>query len=329
MQPTTKTMAWLASGVLTLAVLSGCAEEDPAAPDTLRVGIVPSGEVERLVEHTDDLQARLGEELDRPVKVTVSEDYAALITAMQSGQVDVGMSGPIGIVQLMDAADAVPILQAVRFGAATYHTQWFTNDPDTYCLDEPVVVEDEGAGYSYCNGTDTAKTGPVGDAAVKKIRPGTAVSFTDQGSASGYYYPATQWGEATGHDPLADLKPIYSGDHDTSALAVADGKAPVGVSYDDVRTALIEDHPDLGTDITVFAYSTEIPNDGIAVSADVSDADRKAITGAFRAIAAEYDPEAADDADQGPLYALYSIEDLVPADIEALDAARQVALDFG
>ena len=32
----------------------------------------------------------------------------------------------------------VPILQTERDGQVTYHTQWFTNNPDKYCLDEPV-----------------------------------------------------------------------------------------------------------------------------------------------------------------------------------------------
>ena len=33
-------------------------------------------------------------------------------------------------------------------GDPTYHGQWFTNDPDTYCNDEPVEID----GLLFCNG---------------------------------------------------------------------------------------------------------------------------------------------------------------------------------
>ena len=47
------------------------------------------------------------------------------------------------------------------------------------------------------------------------------------------------------------------------------GQAEVGVSFDDARTDAVTDCDVPGTVVT-FAYGPEIPNDGLAVSADVS-----------------------------------------------------------
>ncbi|MGK2874942.1 MAG: phosphate/phosphite/phosphonate ABC transporter substrate-binding protein [Nocardioides sp.] len=315
-----------------LSVLAACGgdngssgsagEEEASDPDTLVLGLVPSGEVDKLVEDADVLGELLSEELDMPVETRVTENYAGLVVAMQTDQAQIGMFGPVALVQAVDQAGAKVVLQSVRFGASTYHTQWFTNDPETYCSDEPVLVEDEGVNYSYCNGTDSADTGPVADEALANVEEGTTISFVDQSSASGYYYPATQLQQASGLDPLTDIDAQFAGDHDNSVLSVARGDVPVGVSFDDARTGLVEDDPQIGEKVTVFAYSTEIPNDGVAVSGSLSEELQQQITDAFLALTETEEGLAA-------LAAVYEIEDLVPADLDALDAARQVAEKFG
>lgn len=325
-----RTKLTLAATAAALSLLAACGGEagtdgnggSDAAPEKLVLGLVPSGEVDKLVEDADELGALLSEELGIPVETTVTENYAGLVVAMQTEQAHIGMFGPVALVQAVDQAGAEAVLQSVRFGASTYHTQWFTNDPDTYCSDEPVLVEDEGAKYSYCNGTDAAETGPVGEDALAKIEEGTTISFVDQSSASGYYYPATQLQEAAGLDPLSDIDAQFSGDHDNSVLTVARGDVPVGVSFDDARSGLVEDDPKIGEKVTTFAWSAEIPNDGIAVGGKLSDEWQQKITDAFLAIA---------DTEEGlaVLDAVYEIEDLVPADLDALDAARQVEANFG
>lgn len=324
----------LVAATATLSVLAACGggsgdegggDNGAAAngdPEKLILGLVPSGEVDKLVEDADVLGDLLSEELGVPVETSVTENYAGLVVAMQTDQAQIGMFGPVALVQAVDQADAEVVLQSVRFGASTYHTQWFTNEPETYCDDEPVLVDDEGVSYSYCNGTDTAEEGPVADEALGKIEEGTTVSFVDESSASGYYYPATQLQQASGLDPLTDIDAQFAGDHDNSVLSVARGDVPIGVSFDDARSGLVEDDPQIGEKVTVFAYSTEIPNDGVAVSGSLSDEWQQRITDAFLALTESEEGLAALDA-------VYEIEDLVPADLDALDAARQVAENFG
>ncbi|WP_420114191.1 phosphate/phosphite/phosphonate ABC transporter substrate-binding protein [Pseudactinotalea sp.] len=297
----------------------GEAAEDP---DKLILGLVPSQDVDQLVEDADALGALIEGELGIPVETFVSTDYSALVAGMQTGQADIGMFGPIALVQAADVAGATPVLQSVRYGSSTYHTQWFTNDPDTYCLDEVVTVtNDDGFDMTYCNGTDTAETGPAGEDALALITQDTAISMVDAASASGYYYPATQLQQIAGLDPLA-LNAQFAGGHPNSVLSVARGDFPIGVSFDDAREEVTGENAEIGSEVTVFAFSEEIPNDGVALRGDLSDDLKQRIADAMVAvIETEEGAQVFSD--------VYNIDGLVPADLDALDIARQVAANFG
>lgn len=303
------------------ACSTATAPEEEAAtewPDELVLGLVPSQEVDQLVLDAEVLGELLSAELGIPVTTEVTDSYNALVVAMQSGQAHIGMFGPIALVQAADQAGAVPVLQSVRFGSSTYVTQWFTNDPDRFCTTE-VVLDDDG--FASCNGVADADAGPVGEDALLKITQDEAISFVDEGSASGYYYPATQL-QAAGLDPFDLSGSFFAGGHPNSVLSVARGDATVGVSFNDARGNVVDELPTVGTDVVVFAWSTNIPNDGVAVAGDLPQDLQDAITAAFLAIVASEGGLAALDA-------VYSIEGLVPADLDALDAARQVEANFG
>src|SRR5687768_14886289 len=238
-------------------------EESAAAemPEELVLGLVPSREADVLVENAQPLAEYLTDELGIPVESFVPNDYTGLIAAMEAGQADIGAFGPFSLLQAQDEAGAEIILQSARDGSVTYHTQWMTNDPDTYCEDEPEANED---GLLFCNGTLDAEEGPVGEEAIASIEPGTAISFVEQASASGYIFPAVQLLGA-GLDPTTDIDPIFSGGHDNSVIAVCNGDAPIGVSFNDARTILEEGDCEDMDNVVVFALSPEIPNDGVAV----------------------------------------------------------------
>lgn len=312
------TLATLAVAGLALAGCTPAEDAAPEAPETLVVGLVPSQDVDQLVLDGEELAGLLGEQLDMPVEVIVTDSYNALVVAMQAGQAHVGMFGPIALVQAVDQAGAEAVLQSVRFGSSTYVTQWFTNDTDRFCTTDIVTDED---GYTFCNGTDSADGGPVGQEALANITEDEIIAFVDEGSASGYYYPATQLQEV-GLDPFNLSGAFFAGGHPNAVSAVARGEAAVGTSYNDARSNVVEEIPTVGSDVTVFAWSTNIPNDGIAVGGDLPEDLKEAITAAFLAIADTEDGIAI-------LNAIYNIDGLVPADLEALDAARQVEANFG
>lgn len=310
---------------------NGAADFESLGGEPLLLGLVPSGDVDQMVEDADAVGEQLSAELDGyPVDTFVADNYAGLVTAMQTGDAHIGMFGPIALVQAVDVADAVATLQAIRFGSSEYVTQWFTNDPDTYCMDEPVDVPFESDGEEYpmlfCNGTDSAESGPVGEEALELIEEGTTISYVDESSASGYYYPATQLHQLNGYDPAGDaIDGQFAGNHDASVMNVYNGDIAIGTSYDDARTGQVENAADVGEEVVVFAWSESIPNDGVAIAGDhvLTSEEREAITNAFLAFGSE------DLGDGDPLYDVYEIEGLVEADLDALDVARDVAANFG
>lgn len=311
----------LALGLAACAPAADTGDNGTAAsewPDEIVLGLVPSQDMDKLVLDAEELGELMTEQLGVPVTTTVTDSYNALVVAMQAGQAHIGMFGPIALVKAVDVAGAEAVLQSVRFGSSTYVTQWFTNDPDRFC-DTPVVVDEDG--MSFCNGTDSAENGPVGEEALAKIAQDEAIAFVDEGSASGYYYPATQLQEV-GLDPFNLTGAFFAGGHPNAVLAVQRGDASVGVSFNDARGNVVDEVPTIGADVVVFAWSTNIPNDGIAVGGDLPDDLKQAITDAFLAIAGTEDGIAV-------LNAIYNIDGLVPADLDALDAARQVEANFG
>lgn len=297
-------------------------------PEQLEIGFVPSVEADTLAQDIQPLVGYLSDELGIPVRGKVASSYPALVTAMQIGQTHVGALPPLGMVQAVDVAGAEIILQSVRFGSPTYHTQFFTNAPDEYCTDEPVVNERREAGvmlpFLNCNGTDRAfdetRVGPVGLDALQKLERGTTVAFTRAGSSSGYIFPATVFANQ-GIDPRTDLQAIFTDEHDRSVIAVCTGEAEVGVSYDDAR-------PDASTDcdvsgsVVVFAYGPEIPNDGIAVSGDLSEGLRERIKKALLDYAATEEGAAVLDA-------IYNINAFADPDIASLQIIRDAVEKLG
>jgi phosphonate transport system substrate-binding protein len=298
------------------------------APEELVIGFVPSREAGALVEDIQPLAEYLTEQLGIPVEGVVSNDYTGLVTAMETGQAHIGALPPYGMLQAVTRADAEIILQSERFGSGTYHTQFFTNDPDTYCEDEPVentrLVDDEEVTYLNCNGTarenDESPEGPIGVEALANIEEGTTVSFVEQTSSSGYIFPATVLLGA-GIDPESAIEPVFAGSHDASVIAVCEGQAEVGVSFDDARIEAVTEC-DVANEVVVFAYGPEIPNDGIAVAGSVPEDMRADIKQALMDYA---------ETDEGAevLESIYNITAFTEPNVEALELVQQAVDELG
>lgn len=293
-------------------------------PDPLVLTLTPSQETGGLIETAQPLADMLAEELGVTVEAQVPTDYAGVIAALESGQAHVaGGLGPLQMVQA-EAVGSDLILQAERFGSYSYVTQWFTNDPDTYCADEPVEVEqDEGEPFLFCNGVDQAEDaseGPIGQDMLTNVE-GQTVAFVDQGSTSGYAVPSLQLLTA-GVDPINGIDSVFAGSHDNAVQAVYDGDATVGVSFNDARGQLVEQTPDVGQQVVVFGWSSAIPNDGFATSGEVSEEGSQAISDALQSIC--NDTDACDPDAEGVMYELYEIEGLQPVNSAEFDIIRDL-----
>ncbi len=320
---------WLTSAALVAATAlvgsPAVAQEDP---EELVIGFVPSVEAGALVEDIQPLADYLTEALGIPVEGFVSSDYTALVTAMQTGQAQIAALPPFGLVQAVDSAGAELILQSDRFGSVSYHTQFMTTDPATYCMDEPVANErqegDAMVSVLNCNGTarafDESPEGPIGLESLEKVEPGTTVAFTEPTSASGYIFPATIFA-TMGIDPETDLEAVFAGGHDASVIAVCNGQAEIGVSFDDARTDAVTDCDVPGT-VVVFAYGPEIPNDGVAVAGDLSEELKANIKQALL----DY---AATEEGQAVLDGIYNITAFGEPNLDSLQIIRDAVAELG
>jgi phosphonate transport system substrate-binding protein len=313
-----------ALAVTTLVATPALAQD----PENLVIGFVPSVEAGALVEDIQPLADHLSEALGIPVEGFVSSDYAALVTAMETGQAQIAALPPYGLVQAVDRAGAEVILQSDRFGSTTYHTQFMTTDAETYCADEPVTNErqegEEMVPVLNCNGTDRAfdesPEGPIGIDALQAVEPGTPVSFVEQTSASGYIFPATIFA-TMGIDPETDIEAVFAGGHDASVIAVCNGQAEIGVSFDDARTDAVTDCDVPGT-VVVFAYGPEIPNDGVAVAGELSDELQASIKQALLDYAATEEGVAV-------LESIYNITAFGEPNLDSLQIVRDAVEELG
>lgn len=282
-------------------------------PESLTLALVPSDDVEQITTDGESLALVLSEQLGIPVEVFVPDSYNAVVVALQTGQADIGFLGPIAMWQAHEEAGAEIVLQALRYGSSEYVGQWFTNDPATYCLDDVTTeADDEGVNYSYCNGA-TGYEGPQGADALALVPADASIAWTDATSASGYYFPATQLATILGVDPITGLTGgFFAGGHSQTVQAVYDGDAAIGLSYNDARSNLAEEFPDVGEKVVVFAYTDNIPNDGVVLSGDLDASVQETLTQALLDVAATDEGLAA-------LAAVYDIEGLEAANLDAFE----------
>jgi phosphonate transport system substrate-binding protein len=278
-----KTLITTSALAVAALALTGCSAgaDDAAAggetawPDSITISLVPSVEGEDLAEALDPLTAYLSEELGIEVEGVVATDYAATVEALGADQAQVVITDAGSLYQATTQYDAQLILRDVRFGATSYASVAYTNDPGTYCADEPVMAGYDASGIelSYCNGIETAGEsatgeGPAGLDALEQIADGTRVALQAATSPAGYQYPMVAMQEA-GIDTDSGIEQVPVEGNNNAVLAVANGDAEISFGYWDARTTVTAEVPDVAEQVTAFAYTEMIPNGGVAVSSSL------------------------------------------------------------
>ena len=343
----------LIGAVLALSVVAAaCSDSDKERvnaswPGKITFGFVPSAEQEKLQDNVDPIMEVLEDALGIEVEGVVTTDYTGLVTAMGTGQADLGAFGPFGYVLAQQQFGNMEVLiQAIRYGAATYHGQWMTNDPsicdsppqsgtalengddgitqvgalDAVALQVGVYFGDSGKALGETVDAGAVSPGMSCTADLSKV-VGKRVAFTSESSTSGYIYPALQLIRA-GIDPETDIVPIFSGSHDASVAAVYNGDADIGISYDDARRSMRKTNPDVGDKVVVFNITGEIPNDVVAASSLLPDSLQNAVYNAISAYLMTDEGEAAFD----EMYGWTDIRRAVESDF---DIVREAAAILG
>ena len=332
-------------------VASACSDDGESAaagdgtwPDKITMGFVPSSEQESLQDDIRPIMDVLSADLGIEVEGIVTTDYTGLVTALGTGKADLGAFGPFGYVLAQQQFGNMEVLiQAIRYGSATYHGQWMTNDP-SLCDTAPesaTALENTADGVAQVGALDAVALqvgvyfGDAGKALGETvddgdISPGTScmadlskvkgkrVAFTSESSTSGYLFPALQLIEA-GIDPVNDITPIFTGGHDAAVVAVYNGDADIGVSYDDARRTLRKEKLDVGDKVIVFNITSEVPNDVVAASSLLPDSLQRAIYDSIAAFLDTDEGEAAWD----EAYGWTSIRPAVDSDFDVVRAAAE------
>lgn len=232
------------------------AKEEPAKEEEVKkltMGFVPSQDADKIADTVEPLAKRLSEILGVEVEARVMIDYVGLVEGMRTQQIDIGFLPPFGFVQAEERAEVQVILKAVRNGADSYRAQFNVRAE----LEDIQTVEDlldqEGLRWAYGDTTST----------------------------SGYLFPANELMQMG----IADLDRHFIqtsvGGHDTSIIALLNGDADIATTYEDARTRVEKDHPNVMEDVRVIGFTAPIPNDTISVRSGLSDEWRDKIKAAF------------------------------------------------
>lgn len=263
-------------GAVAALALVGCTADAPESaagewPESLTISLVPSVEGENLAEALDPLTAYLSEELGIEVEGVVATNYAATVEALGADQAQVIITDAGSLYNAIEQFDAQLIARDVRFGATSYASVAYTNNPDKYCADEPVMATYAASGIelSYCNGIEEAGSTASGSgpAALDTFADlaGATVALQAATSPAGYQYPVVMMREA-GLDTDTDIQQVPVEGNNNAVLAVYNGDAEVGFAYWDARTTVTAEAPDIAEKVVAFAYTDLIPNGGVAVS---------------------------------------------------------------
>jgi phosphonate transport system substrate-binding protein len=242
---------------LRLALISFLLAGAPKAADAppLRVSMIPTTDPSKMLRDSEPLVARLEKATGRKVKLTIPQNYAAVVEAMVQGQLDLAHFGGFTFVQANKRAGAVPLVQRERDRA--FHSKLITARDDVKSLAD---------------------------------LKGKRFAFGDVNSTSGHLMPA-YFMRKEGVDPGVLDGAIYTGGHDATALAVAEKRVDAGALDEAVWDRLVKEGKVDASKVRVFWTTPAFVDYVWAARKDLDPAIQKKLTEAFLTL----DPASAED----------------------------------
>ncbi|TMB18672.1 MAG: putative selenate ABC transporter substrate-binding protein [Deltaproteobacteria bacterium] len=170
---------------------ASCKSADPAQP--LRVSMIPTTDPGRATREMQPLVDHLARRTGGEVQMTIPTNYAAVVEALVNDQVDIAHLGGFTYVQASKRAGAKPLVQRER--DREFHSLFITQ------ADSPIRSLSDLKGRSF--------------------------AFGDVNSTSGHLMPE-YFMRRNDVEREVIAKAIYTGGHDATLLAVANGKIDAG-----------------------------------------------------------------------------------------------------
>jgi len=226
-----------------------------AEAGVLKVGIIPAEDARAVVRQSKDVMEQISKALSMKTEIFVGSDYNATIEAMRASKVDVALMGAFGYVLATTQApvEAFAVTVTKKSNSPDYHSIIIARNDET-----DLTSLDSLRGHTF--------------------------AFVDPSSTSGSLMPKAAMMD--GHIvPENDLKKvIYSGGHDASIIAVAEGKVDAASVADRIYANACEKKAVDCSKLKVIWTSPPIPNDPLFYRKAISDGMKKKIADAFYGI---------------------------------------------
>lgn len=219
-----------------------------AAVATIRVGMIPDVNPSSLIRNAQPLVAYLEKKTGARIELTVPTNYASVVEALAAHQLDFAYLGGFTYVQAHERAGVLPLVQ--RSTDQKFQSLFITQ-----------------------------ASSPIHS--IADLR-GKTFAFGDVNSTSGHLMPDFYLHKY--HVASALTQTIFTGSHDATALAVANGKVAAGAVDETVYHKLLAQGVITPKQVRVFWVTPPFCDYVWAASPDLSLAMRKKLTDAYLAL---------------------------------------------
>ena len=230
----------LLKGAAALAVsmlLSGA-----ALAEELNFGIISTESQQNLRPKWEPLLADLSKQTGLDVKPFFASDYSGVIEGMRFGKVQMAWYGNKSAIEAVDRADGEVFVQTV-------------------------AASGEPGYYSVVLAPKDSKLNSVED--LLKCDQSLNFGLGDPNSTSGFLVPTTFIFSANNVDPKACFKNVTNANHETNAMAVANGQLDAAANNTENLTLMEKNAPDAFAKVKVIWKSVLIPSDPIVWRKDL------------------------------------------------------------
>jgi phosphonate transport system substrate-binding protein len=228
------------------------AQDRTGWPEEINFSTVPTENAQDTTNRFEPFVAYLGETLGIKVNFIPQADYAAVIVAMQSGNLDIGYFGPNSYVDAVKQANAEAFAreESIESGLG-YHSLIISK------ADSGITTMEEAQGKSF--------------------------AFVDPESTSGYKVPLIHFCKEMGVNPTDYFANVaFAGKHESVILGVANGSIEIGATNDLSISSAIDKGAIKGMEEYNVLWESElIPASPIAYRGDLPDTLKTAIKDAF------------------------------------------------
>jgi phosphonate transport system substrate-binding protein len=243
---------WLRSAALSLTLALGLGSAAQAEDlKELNFGIISTESSQNLKKVWDPFLADMSKKLGMKVNAFFAPDYAGVIEAMRFDKVDVAWHGNKSAMEAVDRANGEVFVQTVAADGSPGYWSLLIAHKDNAKLNSVEDVIKHGKELTFSNG--------------------------DPNSTSGYLVPGYYVFGLNKIDPKTYFKQTVSANHESNALAVANGQVDFATNNTENMAKIEKNFPDKFKELKVIWKSPLIPSDPIVWRKNLTDGDKAKI----------------------------------------------------